>query len=195
MSLATRAGDLLYTFRFLKILVTKFEDTDAFKLGIIDKDGKRNKKVPVKSDKEKAAYTSFHRLVFNIKKLLAKAPGGSSALASYASALFLIKEHYNLSEKNLKKILSESNIEILDLLNEQSQWFVLENGQISPGIYRLKNEKLLSKTLDDKVSAKDQIKVLENAFPVDNVFGVDIYEAKHVNTGKTVHFTVGEIYK
>lgn len=195
MSLATRAGDLVYTFRFLKILVTKFEDTDAFKMGIIDNEGKRNKDVPVKSDKEKSAYTPFHKLVFNIKKLIAKAPGGSSRLASYASALFLIKEHYAVSEKNLHKILKESNLEIVDLLNEQHQWFVLDNNQIAPGIYRLKNDKVLSDSLDDIVYAKDKIKINENAFPIDDVFGINIYEAVHVNTGKRIHITVGEVDK
>ena len=34
-----RAIDLFVTYRFIKLLVTPFEKTDAFKLGIIDKDG------------------------------------------------------------------------------------------------------------------------------------------------------------
>ena len=75
MSLISRAGDLVYTFRFLKMLTTPFDETDAFKLGIIDKDGKRIKSKKVETSGEKSAYSSFHRLVFNIKKLLAKAMG------------------------------------------------------------------------------------------------------------------------
>ena len=35
-----RAIDLFVTYRFIKLLVTPFEDTPAFKLGIIDKNGK-----------------------------------------------------------------------------------------------------------------------------------------------------------
>ena len=34
-----RAIDLFVTYRFLKILVTPFEKQEAYKLGIIDKDG------------------------------------------------------------------------------------------------------------------------------------------------------------
>ena len=45
MSIITRTADLFYTFRFLKILTTPFEKTDAYKLGIIDDKGKRDKKV------------------------------------------------------------------------------------------------------------------------------------------------------
>ena len=33
-----RAIDLFVTYRFIKLLVTPFEKTDAFKLGIIDED-------------------------------------------------------------------------------------------------------------------------------------------------------------
>ena len=38
-----RAIDLFVTYRFIKLLVTPFEDTPAFKLGIIDKNGNRIK--------------------------------------------------------------------------------------------------------------------------------------------------------
>ena len=36
-----RAIDLFVTYRFLKLLTTPFEKTDAFKLGIIDENGNR----------------------------------------------------------------------------------------------------------------------------------------------------------
>ena len=36
-----RAIDLFVTYRFIKLLVTPFEKTDAYRLGIIDADGKR----------------------------------------------------------------------------------------------------------------------------------------------------------
>ena len=36
-----RAVDLFVTYRFIKLLVTPFEKTEAFQLGIIDKDGNR----------------------------------------------------------------------------------------------------------------------------------------------------------
>jgi len=195
MSLLTRAGDLVYTFRFLKLLVTKFEDTDAFKYGIIDAEGKRIKSKSVVDSKEKASYTSFHKLVFNIKRLLAKAPGGSSRLASYAAALFLLKEEYGLKDKQLHKILGESNIDPTDMLAEQHTWFLLENQQLSPGIYRCRNDKVLSDNWDDIVFAKDKIRVQDRSYPVGEVLGIPVYEGQHINTGKKIHFTLGEIYR
>jgi len=195
MSLLTRAGDLVYTFRFLKLLVTKFEDTDAFKYGIIDAEGKRIKSKSVVDSKEKSSYTPFHKLVFNIKRLLAKAPGGSSRLASYAAALFLLKEEYGLKDKQLYKILDESNIDAVDMLSEQHTWFLLENQQLSPGIYRCRNEKVLSDNWDDIVFAKDKIRVPDQTYPVGEVLGIPVYEGLHINTGKKIHFTLGEIYR
>ena len=35
MGILSRAGDLAYTLRFLRLLTTKFEDTTAFKLGAV----------------------------------------------------------------------------------------------------------------------------------------------------------------
>ena len=43
MSILTRAGDLVYTIRFLKLLTTSFDKSKAFKLGIIDAKGKKLK--------------------------------------------------------------------------------------------------------------------------------------------------------
>ena len=91
MGLIKQAGDLVYTFRFLRLLTTNFEDTEAFKAGIIDDKGKRLKSFSLDSmdnrDTYRNVYTPFHRLVFNIKKIMAKVPGGGSKLASYAAAL------------------------------------------------------------------------------------------------------------
>lgn len=195
MSLITRAGDLVYTFRFLKLLVTNFEDTDAYKLGIIDAKGIRIKSKPIENSQEKAAYTTFHKLVFNIKKLMAKAPGGSSKIASYAAALFLIKENLGISEKNLDKILNECGVDVIDLLTEKSDWFVLQDKMLSPGMYRVKEAKCVTSTFEELIQPKDKIRVAMDSYPIDSIFGIDIYEATHVNSSQPCYITVGEIYK
>ena len=195
MSLLTKAGDLVYTFRFLKLLVQKWEDTDAFKLGLIDEKGKRIKSKGLNTSEERGAYTTFHRLVYNIKRLLEKIPGGSSRLGTYAAALFLLKEHFGVTDKNLQKITKESGIDVLDMLEEQHSWYLLEDAQLAPGVYRVKNDKVISETLDDIVIAKDKIKIGDDCFPVGDVFGINVYEGTHINTGQKIHFTLGEIYK
>lgn len=193
MSILKRAGDLVYTFRFLKLLVTPFEDTEAFKLGIIDNAGKRDKSVRITTAEQKSAYTPFHRLVFNIKKLLAVAPGGSSRIASYAAALYLLKEKYSVSESQLEKAIKEYGLDITDFMAEQTGWFVLEDSRLSPGTYRVTTEKLLNSTLDEMVSPKDQIRVGADCYPVGNLFGLNIYEVTHVKTNQPVYVTVSEL--
>jgi len=88
---ASRGADLYFVFRFLRLLTMDYKKTDAFKFGIIDNKGKALKKsADLESTKEKAAYTMLHRMVFKIRRLIEKVPGGR--FISYAAALFLLKE-------------------------------------------------------------------------------------------------------
>jgi len=93
-----KVADLILVYNFIKRLTTPFDKTEAYKLGIIDKDGKRVKSKEVKTSEEQNAYGYFDRLVFNVKKLLERLPGGKNRLASYAAALFLIKESTSSKE-------------------------------------------------------------------------------------------------
>lgn len=195
MGIVKRAADLAFTFRFIRMLVLDWTSWDAYKLGIIDENGKRVKNKSITTDEERSAYTPFIRLAANTKRLLSKIPGGSSKLGSFAAALFLIKEDQNLTDTQLEKILKEFGIDSMDILLEQSQWFVLNDKMLSPGVYRLSEDKVLNGTYDDIVNAKDQIRISEECYPVGDVFGIDIYEAEHIRTRKKVYISVNEIYK
>lgn len=195
MSLASRAGDLYYSFRFVKMLTTPFEDTDAYKLGIIDENGNRIKTKKVSTSEEKSAFTTFHRLVFNVKKLLEKLPGGQSRLASYAAALFLLKEKYELSDSTIEKIVEKSNLETLDFLAEKSEWYLLPDKQLSPGIYRIRESKLDNVNCQEIAKPKDKIRIQSESYPVGDIFGLDVYEATHLNTNQKIYVVLGEIYK
>ena len=88
---ASRGADLYFVFRFLRLLTMDYKKTDAFKFGIIDSKGKAlRKSADLESTKEKAAYTMLHRMVFKIRRLMEKIPGGR--FVNYAAALFLLKE-------------------------------------------------------------------------------------------------------
>lgn len=197
MGIIKRAGDLVYTFRFLRLLTTSFEDTEAFKAGIIDKDGKRNKDFTLDTmdnrDKYAEYYTPFHRLVFNIKKIIAKVPGGSSKFASYATALYLLREKFGISNSKLNEANTILGVDPLDLLSEQSDWFVLEDRRLSPGTYKVLHPKMLNDTLDEMVKPRDQIRVDEQCYPVGEMFGINIYEATHIRTNKKIYISIGEI--
>ena len=146
-----RAIDLFVTYRFLRLLTTSFEDTDAFKLGIIDKDGNRIKlprstkpAVELVTQELKNSYTILHKLVFNIKKIFSKVPGLRTKLGTYAAALFLLKDTFKESvndpdmfEKEFMKYLKENNIQFDNEISEE----VIGFGEILPkGEYVLIND-------------------------------------------------------
>jgi len=106
----SRVVDNLIAYRVLSMLVKNFEDTQAFKLGLIDKKGKMVKKPQTTAERD--AYTYLHKLVFNMKKIVNRLPGGESKLKSMVTALFLIKEYYesnsrttSLMEERYKKLM------------------------------------------------------------------------------------------
>lgn len=197
MGILKSAADVVYTIRFLKLLVTKFEDTDAFKAGIIDKDGNKVKDYDMGDMQKREAYrnnyTSFHRLVFNLKRLMAKIPGGQSVIARYGAALALIKEHGELSDSNIQKIHESTGIDIMDVLLESSQWYVLENGNLGQGVYRMSNDSMTD-AADEMVRKGDQVRVKEDNLCHD-VLGISIFEGTHLRTGRRVLFSANEITK
>jgi len=95
--------DTYTVYKVIKKLVTDWEDTEAYKNGIIDDRGKVLKKFKdLETRKEKEAYTILDRFVFNLKRILEKVPGGRSKLGSYAAAAILLLRE---EEENEKEIL------------------------------------------------------------------------------------------
>ena len=106
MGIIAGIGNIYFVYQFLKKLVTPFNKTAAFELGIIDEKGKiLKRRRDLEGDEEKSAYNLSDTLVWNIKKLMGKIPGGKSRIASYAAALYLIKEQqdgYKITEEELE---------------------------------------------------------------------------------------------
>lgn len=126
----------LVVFKILKMLVTKFKDFDAFKLGLIDKDGNRIKKKPIATSDDKEAMSMLHRLVFNLKRIIQKVPFGKTAFASYAIALALLKEHLNLNADQMEELcekfyrhLKDENVLEPEMLSEAHKVGSLELGE------------------------------------------------------------------
>ena len=201
-----RAIDLFVTYRFIKLLVTPFDKTPAFKLGIIDKDGNRLKEKTVargmqptqlNTIEEKGAYTILHKLVFNIKKIFAKVPGLRTKVGTYAAALFLLKDTFKESvddpdvfEKEFMKYLKEQGYEIDDSISEE----VIGFGEVLPkGEYVLVND-ILNKE-EEELSAKigDKVVAYEDEAPVDTVLGVEIFPVVHVKSQEKIYVSLEDI--
>jgi len=114
----SRIVDNLLAYKVLSMLVTNFEDTKAFKLGIIDSNGKNLKKVStLKSSEEKDAYTYLHRLVFNMKKIINKI-GGENKLKSLVAALWLVKEYYESGSRSTA-LMEEKFDKVMKMLDNR----------------------------------------------------------------------------
>lgn len=88
-----RFVDSAITYRILRLLVTPFDETEAFKLGIIDAQGNVLKRESeLHTVQEKNAYTILHRLVFRLKRIIEKVPVENKKFLSMAAALTLIRE-------------------------------------------------------------------------------------------------------
>lgn len=91
----SRIVDNAMAIRIVRMLVTNFSDTQAFKLGIIDARGNTLRpSSTLKTSQEKDSFSYLHRLVFNMKKIINRLPGGENSLKSLVGALWLVKEYY-----------------------------------------------------------------------------------------------------
>lgn len=96
--------DLYVVYRILRRLTQPFTEWTAFKLGVIDAEGNILKKSKDrKTAAEMESITMFDVLMIKLKRLLGTIPGGKTRIASYAAALFLIKEQNNLTEENIEE--------------------------------------------------------------------------------------------
>jgi hypothetical protein len=116
----SRIADNLIALRIVKMIVTPFTETDAYKLGIIDANGKNIRKAnTLQTSKEKDAYDYLARLVFNIKKLINRLPGGEHRIKSLVAALWLVKEQYQTKEKYSSATLQEKFADVIKMLDNR----------------------------------------------------------------------------
>jgi hypothetical protein len=199
-----RAVDLFVTYRFIKLLTTPFEKTDAFKLGIIDKDGNRIRKpnssqveVELTTSQLKNSYTILHKLVFNIKKIFSKLPLLKTKIGTYAAALFLLKDTFkehmqdpDIFEKEFMKFLKENKVVLDTEISEE----VIGFGEVLPkGEYVLKND-ILNKEEEELTAKKgDRVAVFDDQAPIDTVLGVEIFPVIHMKTQEKIYVSLEDI--
>ena len=163
----------LIAYRVLKLLVTPFNRTKAFKLGIIDDKGKvliKSKDLP-NSGPKREAYTLLIRFVFNLKRLLSKVgirgPLGTSAAA--ALAFFKEENGSNLEiEKTVYKHLVENGFEF-DVNENYGE-------PLRPGTYRVKRD--ITDLEGDIVINIDEEVIFEGN--TDTIMGYDVFKYRNV---------------
>lgn len=181
-----RAIDTVIVFRVLKLLTTPWKDQAAFKEGLIDNKGKRIKGEKVNTSVRKNAYTFLHRLVFNLKRIIEMIPFGKARIASYAAALFLIKEHCNISgtklDKEVFKYLKEAGMLPEDLMEE----FIPINKLQNERTYTL----VRSMIIDEQIDAERGDTIIHSgAKPAGKIYGVSVFKMYNVDKEQMMYCT------
>jgi hypothetical protein len=164
----SRVIDAVIAYRVLKLLVTPFNKTKAFELGIIDDKGKVLKKSrEIKDPKERNAYTLLIRFVFNLKKLLAKigirGPLGSAAAAAFA----FFKEEYGNNVEVEKVIYNHLKEQGFEFQIDENYGEPLNEGtyKVKHNIYNSEGEVVIN--MDESVEFKET---------TDTIMGYDVFK-------------------
>ena len=193
------AIDLFVAYRFLRILTTPWEDQPAYKLGIIDKDGKLLRKAAsLRTIDEKQAFTLLHRLVFNLKRILSKIPGVRTKIGTYATALFLLKQHFggqvedeDMIEKAFKTWAIKNGYATQEELGEEVGG---EQSKILPkGSYKLTQDIFVGNQGDIRGKAGDVVIAFADTPTTDNVLGKNIYKVVHQKSKTEIFVALDDI--
>ena len=168
----SRVIDALVAYRVLKLLVTPFNKTKAFALGIIDEKGKVLKKSKqIKDPKERNAYTLLIRFVFNLKRMLSKigirGPLGSAAAAAIA---FFKEEHGDNPEveKQVYKFIKEQGFEF-EISENYGEPLTEGTYKVKHDIYNLDGDIVIN--IDESVEFNGE---------VDTIMGYDVFKYNDV---------------
>ena len=160
--------DTLIAYKFIKIISTPWTDTEAFKLGILDANGKiLKKRGSLTSQAEKSAYPSiFYTLCWNIKKILDRVPllnlkGKPGALIA---SIMLLRE---LCAKDLSDPTVIDDLVKEELLNIGITVEILAESATSPQSLTTGNYMVRGRTMS----------INADLLPIDECFGHPVYKA------------------
>ena len=175
----SRAIDALIAYRLLKLLVTPFNKTKAFALGIIDEKGKvliKSRDIPKKFkpyevQNARKAYTLLIRFVFNLKRLLSKVGIRGALGSAAAAAIAFLKEEYGNNpeiEKEVFKYLKEQGFEF-NIDEDYGKELSEGTYKVSRDIYNLEGDIVIN--IDEQIDFKTV---------TDTILGYDVFKCKDV---------------
>ena len=193
-----QAIDLFVAYRFLRILTTPWEDQEAYKLGIIDKDGKLlRKRNTLKTDAEKKSFTLLHRLIFNLKRILHKIPLVRSKIGTYATALYLLKQHFAgqvEDEDTIEKAFTGWLVDNGYLTKEELEESVIGIGATLPkGTYKLTQDIFAGNEGDIKGKKGDIVVAFADTPPTGSVIGQDIFVVIHQKSKEEIYVSLEDL--
>ncbi len=164
----SRIIDGLIAWRLIKLLTTRFDRTEAYKLGIIDDKGKvLIKSKDIKDKKQRNAYTLLIRFVFNLKRMLGKIGLKSRLGSAAAAAIAFFKEQYGENpevEKQVYKYIKEQGFEF-----EISETY---GEPLTEGTYKVKHD-IYDLEGDVVINMDESIEFTETT---DTIMGYDVFK-------------------
>ena len=193
-----QAIDLFVAYRFLRILTTPWEDQEAYKLGIIDKDGKLlRKRNTLKTEAEKKSFTLLHRLIFNLKRILHKIPLVKLKIGTYATALFLLKQHFAgqvENEDTIEKAFTGWLVDNDYITKEELEESVIGIGATLPkGTYKLTQDIFAGNEGDIKGKKGDTVVAFADTPPTGTVIGQDIFVVIHQKSKEEIYVSLEDL--
>ena len=192
------AIDLFVAYRFLRILTTPWDKQPAYEHGIIDDKGKLLKKrKDLKTTEEKNSFTLLHRLIFNLKRLLQKVPGLGTKIGTYATALFLLKQHFaeqveeeDTIENTFKKWLVDSGY----ITEEELQEEVMGLGDVLPkGTYKVLIDIVPNEDYPGSAKKGDIVVAFSDTPPTDAIMGQNIFTVIHQKSKEEIYVSLEDI--
>lgn len=115
-----RVVDTYVAYQFIKLLNTPFYNWPAHEAGVIDSDGHVLVKRSNLTGEQRQVWGRFEVLVANLKKLLAKIPGGNQKIATIAATVLLLKEE-NIDVNDVDLLREELDNQIVVLKEMEHQ--------------------------------------------------------------------------
>jgi len=164
--LTEKLTSTIVIYMILKRLLTKWENWEAYKNGIIDKNGKRIRKP--RTSKERESFDILDRFCWSIKRLLTKFIGDSKFVYLFSTA-YLMKEelstivitNFDKYKEELSSFTATQQQQIFNVLKEMEQNSLLResNLDLETNIFKISNrtKDILEKYELEKLFEEDAV--------------------------------------
>ncbi len=165
----TNLINIYLVYRILRLFTTPFNEWNAYATGVIDAEGNIIVPPEKRSTAQDESFTKFDLLILKLKRVLEKLPFGKTRFASYAAALYLLKEDVkNINEETIEEDFLRY-FENKEMINEE--------------IANVTGANVAGTTGDPPVGKKAQA-VLIRRFANNDVFVVDTQRFNQARLGK-----------
>jgi hypothetical protein len=174
--------------KIIDLLTKPWTELPAYKLGIIDANGKVLKNThQLKTATEKVAYGTFQKFCFNLRRFIEKLPGGKTKLAKYLTVYALFKE----SEDSTMDSMFSEEFGTININEAFEQDLLKSKAILHRGTYRLVNDMLDS---NGKLVKRETLVTVSMDQKTQMVlFGKPVFEVYIPDRGKNMVVSLDDI--